>query len=74
VNLSPNQLFMLRMFERGWGFKMYNSKPGSWSTYWSLRRRGLIGGGETVHRSGNLVAINRLTEAGRKAIAKGKGK
>ena len=69
MNLSPNQIFMLRMFEKGWGFKLYNNKPGSWTTYWSLRRRGLLSMGRTVSRSdGNLIAVNRLTEAGRKAL------
>jgi hypothetical protein len=69
MNLSPNQIFMLRMFEKGWGFKMYNNKPGSWTTYWSLRRRKLLDKVETVRRSdGNLIAVNRLTEAGRKAL------
>ena len=70
MNLSPHQLFMLRMFEKGWGFKMYNKCPGSWNTYWSLRRRGLLGLGPTVKTSTNLVAKDRLTEAGRKALAK----
>jgi len=69
MNLSPNQIFMLRMFEKGWGFKMYNSKRGSWNTYWSLRTRKLLDKGETVRRSdGNLIAVNRLTAAGRKAL------
>ncbi len=71
MNLSPNQIFMLRMFEKGWGFKMYNNKPGSWTTYWSLRRRGLLGLGPTVSRAdGNLIAMNRLTKAGRDALRK----
>lgn len=70
MNLSPKQIFMLKMFEDGWGFKMYNKCPGSWNTYWSLRRRGLLGLGPTVKTSTNLVAKDRLTEAGRKALAK----
>jgi len=73
MKLSPHQLFMLRMFEKGWGFKMYNSKPGSWTTYWSLRRRGFIGKGPTIHRAGNLVAVDRLTDKGRAALAINKG-
>jgi DNA-binding PadR family transcriptional regulator len=60
---------MLKMFEKGWGFKMYNDKHGSWVTYWSLRRRGLLGSGETVSRAGNLVAVDRLTDKGREALA-----
>lgn len=71
MKLSQNQLFMLRMFERGWGFKLYNSKRGSWMTYWSLRNRGLIANGKTVRRSdGNLIAVDRLTKAGYEALRK----
>ncbi len=70
INLSPQQAFMLKMFADGWGFKMYNEKPGSWNTYWSLRRRGLLGAGETVKTSTNLIAKGRLTDKGRKALAK----
>ena len=70
VSLSPQQAFMLKMFADGWGFKLYNNKPGSWVTYWSLRRRGYLGAGETVKTSTNLVAKNRLTDKGRKALAK----
>jgi hypothetical protein len=68
VKLTPNQIFMLKMFEVGWGFKMYNSRRGSWMTYWSLRRRGLIGSGKTVHRAGNLVAVDRLTDKGKEVL------
>lgn len=70
MSLSPSQVFMLKMFADGWGFKLYNDKPGSWNTYWSLRRRGLLGIGPTVKTSTNLVAKDRLTEKGRKALAK----
>lgn len=73
MSLSPNQLFMLRMFEKGWGFKLFNERPASWTTYWSLRRRGLLTRGDTIRRSdGNLIAVNRLTEAGRQALRKHK--
>jgi hypothetical protein len=65
---------MLKMFDKGWGFKMFNSKKGSWMTYWSLRNRGLIGNGPTVHRGGNLVAIDRLTDKGRTALAEAAAK
>lgn len=68
MKLSPHQIFMLRMFEKGWGFKMFNSKRGSWMTYWSLRSRGLLSNGPTVHRAGNLVAVDRLTDKGREAL------
>ena len=68
IHLTPNQVFMLKMFADGWGFKMYNKKPGSWNTYWSLRRRGLLGLGPTVKTATNLIAKDRLTAAGRKAL------
>jgi len=75
MNLSPNQIFMLKMFERGWGFKLFNSKRGSWMTYWSLRRRKLLAPGKTIRRSdGNLIAVDRLTDAGREALRKHKEK
>lgn len=70
TKLSDHQVFMLRMFEKGWGFKMFNSKKGSWMTYWSLRTRGLIGNGPTVYRAGKLVAVDRLTDKGREALKK----
>jgi hypothetical protein len=66
---------MLCMFEKGWGFKLYNNARGSWITYWSLRRRGLLSTGKTVRRSdGNLIAVDRLTKAGRDALRKHKEK
>lgn len=61
---------MLKMFADGWGFKLYNDRPGSWNTYWSLRRRGLLSSGKTVKTSTNLIAKDRLTDKGRKALAK----
>lgn len=61
---------MLRMFEAGWGFKLYNSRPGSWNTYWSLRRRGLLSAGKTIEYKGpKLVAVDRLTDKGRDALS-----
>ena len=75
MGLSRNQILMLQMFEKGWGFKMYNSRPGSWNTYWSLRRRGLLSSGATKRRSdGNLIAMDRLTIAGKQALQKHKEK
>jgi hypothetical protein len=69
--LSANQIAMLRMFEKGWGFKLYNKRPGSWNTYWSLKRRGLLSSGKTIKRSdGNLIAVDRLTQEGLKALRK----
>lgn len=69
MKLSPAQIFMLKMFDKGWGFKLYNTKRGSWMTYWSLRTRGLIGSGATVKRGDNLVAVDRLTDKGRQVLA-----
>jgi len=56
IHLSPHQAFMLKHFALGWKFKLVNKKPGSWNTYWSLRRRGLV-------NSGSI-----LTDIGRKAL------
>lgn len=70
MSLSNHQLFMLRMFDKGWGFKMFNDRPGSWNTYWSLIRRGYLGKGKTVKRAGNLIAIDRLTDKGRAELEK----
>lgn len=72
--LTPNQAFMLNMFDHGWGFKLYNKKPGSWNTYWSLRRKGLLGIGPTVKTATNLIAKDRLTTKGRKALHEWKEK
>jgi len=47
---------MLKHFALGWKFKLVNKKPGSWNTYWSLRRRGLVNSGSV------------LTEMGKKAL------
>jgi hypothetical protein len=58
MSLSPNQFFMLRHFAIGWKFKLDNKVNGSWTTYWSLRRRGLVEAGSVV------------TEQGRKVLAK----
>jgi len=56
IHLSPHQAFMLKHFALGWKFKLVNKKAGSWNTYWSLRRRGLVNSG------------SMLTEMGRKAL------
>ena len=57
---SPQQLFMLGMFSKGWKFRIYNRKPGSWCTYWALRRRGLVHARD---------AGNELTQKGRDVLA-----
>ena len=73
--MTQNQIFMLKMFEKGWGFKLYNERPGSWTTYWSLRRRGLLSAGQTKRRTdGNLIAVCRLTNKGREVLRKLKEK
>ena len=75
MNLSPQQVLMLKMFEAGWGFKLYNKRPGSWNTYWSLRRRGLLTHGKTIEREGpRLIAVDRLTQKGRDVLAEIKAK
>lgn len=58
MSLSNHQVFMLKHFAMGWRFKLFNKVNGSWSTYWSLRRRGLIDSGSI------------LTDLGRKVLAK----
>lgn len=58
MSLSNHQIFMLKHFAMGWRFKLFNDKPGSWNTYWSLRRRGLVTAGSVV------------TDLGRKVLAK----
>ena len=56
---SQHQLFMLNMFAKGWRFNLFNKKPGSWNTYWALRRKGLCNSRE---------AGDVLTDKGRKAL------
>ena len=56
---SPHQLYMLAMFEKGWRFDIWNRKPGSWCTYWALRRKGLCSG---------VSDRNELTDKGREAL------
>lgn len=58
MSLSYHQLFMLKHFAIGWKFKLTNHVHGSWNTYWSLRRRGLVG------------PDSALTDLGRKVLAK----
>ena len=64
---SPHQLFMLAMFAKGWKFQLFNKKPGSWKTYWALRRRGLCNGCS----SGNELTVKGLAVL---AYYKDKGK
>jgi hypothetical protein len=69
IPITPHQAFMLKMFADGWGFKLYNDKRGSWNTYWSLVRRGLLTQSQTVKTSTNLVARRKLTDKGKRALA-----
>ena len=62
IQLSKHQAFMLKHFALGWKFKLDNKKPGSWNTYWSLRRIGLV-------NSGSI-----LTDKGKKALKDWKDK
>jgi hypothetical protein len=60
MSLSPHQVFMLKHFAMGWKFKLVNDKPGSWVTYWSLRRRGLVDAGSVVTEQGRKVLAKEL--------------
>ena len=58
MSLSNHQIFMLKHLAMGWKFKLDNKVRGSWTTYWSLRRRGLV------------LADSKVTYLGRKVLAK----
>lgn len=58
---SPHQIHMLRMFSKGWVFRLRNKCPGSWNTYWVLLRKGWC---EHVGEG------NALTEKGRAVLAR----
>lgn len=60
MSLSNHQVFMLKHFAIGWRFKLVNKVPGSWSTYWSLRRRGLVDSGSILTDLGRKVLANEL--------------
>ena len=60
MSLSNHQIFMLKHFAMGWRFKLDNKKPGSLSTYWSLRRRGLVDAGSVVTDQGRKVLAKEL--------------
>jgi allantoicase len=60
MSLSDHQIFMLKHFAMGWKFKQYNDKPGSWTTYWSLRRRKLVDAGSVVTKLGHEVLAKEL--------------
>jgi len=51
---------MLKHFAMGWKFKLDNKVNGSWTTYWSLRRRGLVDAGSVVTQMGRKVLAKEL--------------
>jgi len=60
MSLSMHQFFMLKHFAIGWKFKQINNKPASWCSYWSLRRRGLIGPDSVVTKLGYEVLAKEM--------------
>ena len=60
MSLSNHQVFMLKHFAMGWKFKLDNKVNGSWTTYWSLRRRGLVDAGSVVTQMGRKVLAKEL--------------
>ena len=62
---TDHQLHMLAMFSKGWRFRIFNKKRGSWNTYWALRRKGLCRCLPTKDEKPN---IDVLTEAGHEAL------
>ena len=68
MSLSYHQIFMLKHFAIGWKFKQTNHVHGSWNTYWSLRRRGLIGANSVLTDMGRKVLHKEL-----QLLAKRKG-
>ena len=60
MSLSNHQIYMLKHFAIGWRFKLKNDVPGSWNTYWSLRRRDLVTAGSIVTDKGRKVLEKEL--------------
>ena len=60
MSLSNHQIFMLKHLAMGWKFKLTNKVMGSWNTYWSLRRRGLVDAGSVVTEQGRKVLAKEL--------------
>ena len=58
MSLTNHQICLLKHLAMGWKFKLHNKVTGSWNTYWSLRRRGLV------------LADSKVTDLGRKVLAK----
>lgn len=72
--ISTQQARMLMMFEKGWGFRLFNDRPGSWCTYWSLVRRKLICNRNTVTHAGKPVAKAVLSKMGKRELEKYRSK
>jgi len=70
MSLSDHQVFMLKHFAMGWKFKLDNKVNGSWVTYWSLRRRGLVDAGSVVTELGRKVLAKQLQLQARREARK----
>lgn len=70
MSLSPHQVFMLKHFAVGWKFRLFNDRPGSWTTYWSLRRRKLVDAGSVVTEQGRKVLAKELQLQARREARK----
>jgi len=69
--ISHHQAAMLRMFERGWAFRLYNERRGSWLTYWALVRKDLICDRDSLALHGGRPVVRvKLTEKGKKELEK----
>ena len=67
-----HQLFMLKHFAIGWKFRIYNDRPASWVTYWSLRRQGLVDSGSVVTQLGYKVLAQELAKQAKRNKRNGK--
>jgi len=70
MSLSHHQVFMLKHFAMGWKFKLDNKVNGSWLTYWSLRRRGLVDAGSVVTTLGRKVLAKELQRQAKREASK----
>lgn len=74
MSLSNHQFFMLKHFAIGWKFKQINNSPASWCSYWSLRRRGLIGPDSAVTQLGYEVLAKEMKLAEKRKAKNGRSK
>ena len=74
MSLSMHQFFMLKHFAIGWKFKQINNRPASWCSYWSLRRRGLIGPDSAVTQLGYEVLAKEMKLAEKRKAKNGRRK